>query len=137
MIFRAIKDRAAHKDNKPIQKLTIINLQNCPIPESTSTDLFREVITDLDELHISLTQEYNEHGLDHDYTRIGLRTFPSHSISSWLAPISCNLRELSIYSLNDNWGPFPGLFNFSSVSFPKLESLALGYYTLAHDDSID
>jgi hypothetical protein len=137
MIFRAIEERAADPDNKPIRKLTIINLQNCPIPDFTSTELFRGVMANLEELHVSLTQEYNEHGPDHDYTHIELRTFPAHFISSWLAPISSNLCALSIYSLSENWGPFPGFFDFNNVSFPKLETLALGYYTLAHDDSID
>ncbi|KAL1593064.1 hypothetical protein SLS59_009389 [Nothophoma quercina] len=94
-------------------------------------------MTNLDELHIALTQESNSYGGSLDYTHIGLRTFPAHFINHWLAPISSNLRALSIYSLEDNWGPFPGLFNFSTVSFPRLESLSLGYYTLAHNDSID
>ncbi|KAJ4357727.1 uncharacterized protein N0V89_002303 [Didymosphaeria variabile] len=91
----------------------------------------------LDELHISLTQEYNEHGPDHDYTKIELQTFPAYFCSDWLKPISANLRALSIYSGTDKWGPFPGYFNPSGISFPKLETLALGYYTLAHDHDLD
>jgi hypothetical protein len=136
-IFQAIKDRAADEKNKPIRKLTIINLQNCPIPEFTSSDLFRDVMSTLDELHISLIQERNEHGPDHDYTTVELRTFPAYFCSHWLTPISANLKALSIYSRTDNWGPFPGYFDPSAISFPKLETLALGYYTLAHDNDFD
>ena len=136
MIFRAIADRASNKNNTPIRKLTIFNLQNCPIPDFTSSDLFRDVITNLDELHISLTQESNPYGGSLDYTHIEVRTLPAHFIGHWLAPLSSNLRALSIYSLEDNWCPFPGFFDFSTVSFPRLESLALEYYTLTHNDSI-
>lgn len=31
----------------------------------------------------------------------------------------------------------PGYFDFSGLSFPKLETLGLGYYTLAHNDDLD
>ncbi|KAL1612315.1 hypothetical protein SLS60_000541 [Paraconiothyrium brasiliense] len=136
-IFQAIKDRAAEDKNRTIRKLTIINLQNCPLPDFTSSDLFRDVMGQLDELHISLTQEYNEHGPDHDYTKIELQTFPAYFCSDWLKPISANLKALSIYSKSDNWGPFPGYFDPRGISFPKLETLALGYYTLAHDHDLD
>lgn len=137
LIFQAIRDRAADEGNRTIKKLTIANLQNCPIPEFTSSDLFRDVMGQLDELHLSLIQEYNEAGPDHDYTRVELQTFPAHLCSDWLRPISANLRALSIYHKTDNWGPFPGYFDPSGISFPKLETLALGYYTLAHDSDID
>lgn len=136
-IFRAIQDRAADKKNRTIRKLTIFNLQNHPIPKFTSSDLFCEVMGQLKELHISITQEYNERVPDHDYTRIELQTFPAHFCLEWLKPISENLRALSIYHRADNWGPFPGYFDFSYLRFPKLETLALGYYTLAHDNDLD
>jgi hypothetical protein len=137
LIFQTIKDRAADKENRTIRKLTITNLQNCPIPEFTSSDLFRDIMGQLEELHISITQEFREHGPDHDYTRVELQTFPAHLCSEWLKPISGNLRALSIYNRTDNWGPFPGYFDPSGLSFTKLETLALGYYTLAHDNDLD
>lgn len=137
LIFQAIQARTADKQNRTIRKLTITNLQNMPLPDFTSSALFRDVMAQLDELHVSLTQECNEHGPDHDYTCVELRTFPAHFVSAWLAPVSANLRALSIYSHSDNWGPFPGRFDFSALAFPKLQRLALGYYTLAHDDDID
>jgi hypothetical protein len=136
-IFQAIKDRAADASNRTIRKLTIVNLQNCPTPDFTSSELFRDVMGDLEELHISMTQECNEHGPDHDYTKAELQTFPAYFCSHWLAPISENLKKLSIYSTSDNWGPFPGYFDPSGIPFPKLETLALGYYTVAHDNDLD
>jgi hypothetical protein len=136
-IFQAIKNRAADEKNRTIRKLTIMNLQNCPLPEFTSSDLFRDVMGQLDELHISLTQEYNEHGPDNDYTKIELQTFPAYFCSHWLNPVSTNLKALSIYSGTENWGPFPGYFDPAGITFPKLEALSLGYYTIAHDNDID
>jgi hypothetical protein len=137
LIFKAIKDRAAGGKNRTIRSLTIGNLQNIPVPDFTASETFRDVMSPLEELHISMIQEYNEAGPDHDYSRVELRTFPLHLISCWLQPFAANLKALSIYHANDNWGPFPGYWNFSSLSFPKLETLALGYYTLAHDGDMD
>ncbi|KAK7190915.1 hypothetical protein DPSP01_009124 [Paraphaeosphaeria sporulosa] len=137
LIFQAIRDRAEDGKNRKIRKMTIINLQNYPLPNFSSSDLFRDVMSQLEELHISMTQEFNEHGPDHDYTKIELQTFPAYLCSDWLAPISTHLKALSVYHQTDNWGPFPGYFDPSGISFPKLETLALGYYTLAHDNDID
>jgi hypothetical protein len=137
LIFQAMKDRATDEKNRPIRKLTIIHLQNCPTPGFTSSDLFRDVMGQLEELHICMVQEYNEGGPDHDYTKIELQTFPAYFCSHWLKPISANLKALSIYSASDNWGPFPGYFDPSGIPFPKLETLALGYYTLAHDKDLN
>ena len=66
-----------------------------------------------------------------------LQTFPDHLCFAWLSPISKNLKALTIYHKTDNWGPFPGHFNPGGIPFPKLETLALGYYTLAHDNDLD
>lgn len=137
LIFQAIKKRAEDEENRTIRKLTITNLQNCPIPDLAPSDLFRDVMGQLEELHIVITQESNEHGPDHDYTRKELQIFPAHLCAVWLKPISENLRALSIFHRTDNWGPFPGYFDPSGLSFPKLETLALGYYTLAHDNDLD
>lgn len=91
----------------------------------------------LQELHISITQERDERVPDHDYERAELRTFPAYFCSEWLNPISANLRALSVYHRADSWGSFPGYFDFRGLAFPKLETLALAYYTLAHDNDLD
>lgn len=136
-IFQAIKNRAADSKNRTIRKLTIVHLQNCPLPDFTSSDLFRDVMAQLEELHISIVQECNEHGPDHDYTKVELQTFPEYLCSHWLKPISANLKALSIYHTTENWGPFPGFFDPSGIPFPNLERLALGYLTSAHDSDFD
>ena len=136
-IFQAIKDRMNVEGASRIRSLTLQNLQNAPIDAFTGSELFSTVMQQLDELHIGLIQEYNEHGPDHDYTCIELQTFPAHLCSKWLKPVAPNLRALSLYSATENWGCFPGYFDPSGISFPKLETLSLGYYTIAHDDQLD
>lgn len=141
LIFQAVRDRSATTSSpdsiRAIRRLTIVNLQNCPMPEFTRSDLFRDVMAQLDELHLEIIQETDEAGPDHDYTRVELQTFPGYLVSDWLRPISANLRALSIYSRTSNWGPFPGYFRPVGLSLPRLESLYLGYYTLAHDDDLN
>ncbi|KAK7934712.1 hypothetical protein PG985_000207 [Apiospora marii] len=136
LVFKAIKARQDAGSSR-LHKLTLFNLQNQPLPEFTESELFRDIMDQLDELHIQMVQESNEHGPDHDYTKMELRTFPKHLCSAWLSPIAANLQELSLYARTDNWGPFPGYFELGAISFPKLETLSLGYYTIAYDDQLD
>lgn len=138
-IFEAIRDKNEAEGASKIRSLTLRNLQNAPVDEFTDSALFSAVMQQLHELHISMIQEYNEHGPDHDYECIELRTFPGHLCSKWLKPVAPNLRALSLYSAVENWGPFPGYFDPAafSISFPKLETLSLGYYTLAYDGQLD
>ncbi|KAF3764282.1 hypothetical protein M406DRAFT_259903 [Cryphonectria parasitica EP155] len=136
-IFGAIERRASNGENRKIRKLSIVHLQNYPLPEFTKSDLFRGVMDNLHELHLMMVQEYNEHGPDHDYTKVELRTFLAHLCADWLSPISQNLKALSLHHLADNWGPLPAYFNPCDLSFPNLETLSLRYYTPAHDDSLD
>ena len=135
IIFSAVSERP--EDSRKVRKLTIVNLQNCEYLNLTTSDEFDTVMGGLEELHLGLIQEHNEHGPDHDYLKKELQTFPFYLCYSWLEPVSSHLKALSIYSLRENWGPFPGYFDPSGISFPKLEALALGYYTLAHDDDIN
>ncbi|KAM7210229.1 hypothetical protein V8F06_014392 [Rhypophila decipiens] len=136
-VFQAIRDKIDVAGASRIRSLTIRNLQNAPIDKFTDSELFSTVMQLLDELHIGMIQEYNEHGPDHDYNCVELQTFPGHLCSKWLAPVAANLRALSLYSATDNWGCFPGYFDPSDISFPKLETLSLGYYTLTYDDQLD
>ncbi|KAK8065870.1 hypothetical protein PG997_012617 [Apiospora hydei] len=122
LIFNAIKARQ-DAGNSKIHKLTIMNLQNQPIPEFTESDVFRDVMGQLDELHIQMVQDCKR--------SLGTCVLP------WLFPIAASLKELSLYSRTDNWGPFPGYLDPSAISFPQLEKLSLGYYTIAYDDQLD
>lgn len=136
-VFRAIDDRASVDGTAKIRSLTIINLQNDAVPEFTKSESFRSVTGQLTELHLETVQETNRHGPDNDYDKAELLTFPPHLCADWLKPMSSNLRALSLYHRAENWGPFPGEYDFSDISFPNLETLSLGYYTIAHDDQLD
>ncbi|KAK3682889.1 hypothetical protein B0T22DRAFT_296091 [Podospora appendiculata] len=136
-VFRAIRNRKSVEGASPIRSLTLRHLQNFPYDKFPSSKLFFSVMQQLEELHVGLVQEYNRHGPDHDYSCIELITFPPHFCSMWLQPIAPNLKALSLYSTTDNWGCFPGYFDPSAIVFPKLETLSLGYYTLAYDDQLD
>lgn len=105
VIFAAIDERAANKQNRKIRRLNIINLQNDPLPDFTTSDVFRKVIGDLEELHLSIVRETNERNPHRDWSCIELQTFPAHLCSNWLKPISKNLKQLAIYNRPDNWGP--------------------------------
>ncbi|KAK3332698.1 hypothetical protein B0T19DRAFT_353718 [Cercophora scortea] len=136
-VFQAIKDRMDVPGTSKIRSLTLRNLQNFPYDGFPDSELFSSVMQQLEELHVGLIQEYNEHGPDGDYDEDELLTFPPHFCSKWLQPIAPNLKALSVYSKVDNWGCFPGYFDPSAIVFPKLETLSLGYYTIAHDDDLD
>lgn len=135
--FQAIKSRAAVGENQSIRSLIITNLQNYPVPDFTASEVFHDVMKDLDELHLQIATEQNEHGPDHDYTRVELQTFPRHLCADWLAPVAHNLKALTIGMERENWGPFPGYFAPSNLQFPNLKTLHLRYYTIAHDDQLD
>lgn len=134
VMFQAVADRAGDEANRGIHKLQIENLQNCPIPEFTSSALFQSVTEKLDELHISIARENNTSAPDHDFECPELLSFPPYFLSHWLHPIASSLRHLSLYH-RDNWGPFPARWDLDTLSFPKLETLSLGYYTLAYPSS--
>ncbi|KAM7185002.1 putative f-box domain containing protein [Naviculisporaceae sp. PSN 640] len=138
-IFQAIKDKNEVEGASKIHSLTLRNLQNVSIASLANSEIFSTVMQQLDELHIGMIQEYNEHGPDHDYNCTELQTFPDYLCVEWLKPVAPNLRALSLYSAVDNWGCFPGYFNpvKHSITFPKLETLSLGYYTLAFNDQLD
>lgn len=119
-----------------VRSLTIINLQNDPDPDIARSESFRGVAGRLEELHLATCQQSIADGPDHDYDQVELLTFPPHLCADWLLPMSSNLRALSLYH-SENWGPFPGRYDFSDLSFPNLETLSLGQYTIAHDDQLD
>lgn len=105
LIFMAIEERAANEQNRKIRRLSIIHLQNMPHPDFTTSEVFRKVMGNLEELHLSIVREFDARFPDHDWGHVELQTFPAHLCSDWLEPISKNLRNLSIYGHPNNWGP--------------------------------
>jgi hypothetical protein len=136
-VFEAIRNRA---DENPtystISSLTIENIQNMPIPDFTSSDLFKEVMKDIRGLHIQVAEEFNEHGPDRDIECIERVQFEPYFQEHWLAPIAHQLTSLSI-SFNECWGTAPGYFNGAGLVFPQLKTLELRNLVVSHHDHFD
>ncbi|KAK7417659.1 hypothetical protein QQX98_004480 [Neonectria punicea] len=135
-VFKAIKHRASKPNQTKIRSLTIENLQNLPLPELTSSELFQSVTKDLRQLHLHVTQEYNERGPDYDIYFAELVQFEPYMHKHWLSPLADQLTSLSLY-FDECWGTMPGTFNGHGLVFPQLKTLNLGSYAISHDDHMD
>ncbi|UPK99889.1 hypothetical protein LCI18_010824 [Fusarium solani-melongenae] len=130
-VFGALDKRAANPRNSAVRSLTIQNLQNLPIPDVTKSNTFRNVMKDINELHLSIATEYNEHGPDRDVYKDERQTF-----TDLLAPIAENLTALTL-RFDQEWGTVPGQFDGHNLLFPKLESLTLENFMIGHHDHMD
>ncbi|KAK7224333.1 hypothetical protein V2G26_012336 [Clonostachys chloroleuca] len=90
-VFEAIKTRAEEKpDESTIHALSLKNLQNFPLPDFTTSELFKAVTKDIDELHLDIKEEHNSHGPDHDIYLPELVEFTPYLQEHWLAPFPDN-----------------------------------------------
>ncbi|KAK7427357.1 hypothetical protein QQZ08_006126 [Neonectria magnoliae] len=135
-VFKAIKNRASKPSQTKIRSLTIENLQNLPLPEFTSSELFKSVTKDLSQLHLHVTEEYNEHRRDHDIYFVELVQFEPYMHKHWLSPLADQLTSLSLY-FDEYWGTMPGTFNGDGLVFSQLKTLNLGAYASSRDDHMD
>lgn len=134
-VFNAIQDRAEEQEGT-VSSLTLVNLQNMPTPDFTDSDVFQDVTKDIIRLHISVAEEFNEHGPDGDLEFVERRTFEPYLGRHWIAPMADHLRELTLY-FNERWGTAPGYFNLRGTDFPQLEALHLGNFVISHHDHLD
>ncbi|RJE22312.1 hypothetical protein PHISCL_05356 [Aspergillus sclerotialis] len=75
-VFRAIQSPARNNfATSDIRTLTIENLQNTPLPDFTSSELFRAVTKNINFLHLMVADEYNEARPDWDAYRLERRVF--------------------------------------------------------------
>ncbi|KAM3470065.1 hypothetical protein MY8738_009897 [Beauveria namnaoensis] len=130
---------------QPLRSLSIENLLNFVDTALTDKPCFTEVITSIQELHISIAAEIDEDDPLNPTTLPPLPRFWPLFASVWLAPAAPRLSSLTIYS-NIHFGAVPYWQDcFSSaaspdtvaLAFPRLHSLALGRYTLAYEAQID
>ena len=139
-VFRAIQKRraAVDKDNRTstIRSLTLKNLQNIPIPKFTSSDLYKDVIKDINELHLMIAHEYTEHGPDHDLDRIERQTYEPYLQKELLPPLAHQLRSLTL-TFRECWGVIPAYFDGKGLVFPNLRTLTLGEFVIGHHDQFD
>ncbi|CAG9951940.1 unnamed protein product [Clonostachys rosea f. rosea IK726] len=136
-VFEAIKTRAEEKPDKTtIHALSLKNLQNFPLRDFTSSELFKAVTKDIDELHLDIKEEHNSHGPDHDIYLPELVEFMPYLQEHWLAPLSGQLTTLSLY-FTEFWGTMPGTFHGHGLDFPRLQTLNLGQLAISHHDHLD
>lgn len=135
-VFTSLDTRRKNLKRNPIRSLTVCNLQNFPLPDFTTSAIFKDTLASVEELHLQVCEEVNEHGPDNDIYCEEKRTFMPYLKDHWLMPIATHLTSLTLY-VNDTWGPFPGYFDGSGLSFPALQTLTLGEYCLGHQDAFD
>lgn len=140
MVFGAIQKRRAANDAdrrvSTIRSLTLKNMQNVPIPDFIASDLYKDVIKDIDELHLLIAHEYREHGPDHDLDRIERRTFEPYLQNELLPPLAHQLTSLTL-AFRECWGVLPGQFDGKGLVFPNLRTLTLSDYVIGHNDQFD
>ncbi|KAK7409669.1 hypothetical protein QQX98_008184 [Neonectria punicea] len=134
-VFNAIHQRASHEQNgnSTIRSLAIVNLQNLPIPEFASSSLFKAVTKDIDQLHLLITEEYNEAGPDHDIYCVERKQFEPYLQHELLPLLSDQLTSLTL-CFQERWGVTPGYFDGKGLFFPNLKNLALGNFIIGHHD---
>ncbi|RAQ42085.1 hypothetical protein AFGD_000803 [Aspergillus flavus] len=136
-VFKTIQRRSSNKCSaSTMRSLTIENLQNAPLPEFTSSELFRSVTKDLDALHLMVANEYDEAGPDWDTYRIERQVFEPYLHHQWLAPLSDHLVCLTL-SFQMGWGTIPGYFDGRGLHFPRLKTLNLGNFVIGHHNQFD
>ncbi|KAK4182913.1 hypothetical protein QBC35DRAFT_509084 [Podospora australis] len=137
---RKTKIEARKNDSKAsystITSLTIENLQNKPIPEFISSDVFQSVLQDITELRLLVTNEYNEHGPDHDLYLPERCDFEPWLQTKFLPCFADRLTSLHL-AFGENWGVAPGYFDGKGLLFPRLKSLTLGEFVIGHHDQFD
>ncbi|KAH6628121.1 hypothetical protein F5144DRAFT_297065 [Chaetomium tenue] len=136
-VFGAIQKRRANANRtSTIRSLTLKNLQNVTISDFTSSDLYKDVMKDLNELHLFVAHEYNEHGPDHDLDRIERQTFEPYLQNELLPPLAHQLTSLTL-TFRECWGVIPAYFDGKVLVFPNLRTLTLGEFVVGHHDQFD
>ena len=134
-VFGALQ-RRNKEDCTTIRSLTLKNLQNLPIPEFTSSELYKDVVKDINELHLMIAHEYNEPGPDHDLDRIERQTYEPYLEKELLPPLAHQLRSLTL-TFRECWGVIPAYFDGKGLVFPNLKTLTLGEFIIGHHDQFD
>lgn len=138
-IFEAAKKRHESAVSK-IETLVIENLQNAPLPDLTSSPAFRAATRHVRHLDLHMIAERSEgHGLYYEMDFPERHTFDRHLQTAWVEPLSHRLETLSLgYDDWSFWGSVPGIFRPKPHGgFPRLTSLRLNQFVIAHDDDLD
>ncbi|WYZ45031.1 hypothetical protein EsH8_VIII_000347 [Colletotrichum jinshuiense] len=137
-VFKAIQHRAGQKyaNLSTIRSLTIRNLQNTPQQKFITSDLFNDVIKDIDRLHLLVAEEYNEHGPDHDLYVVERRNYEEH-LQTQLLPLFMDRLTVLTLGFGERWGTMPGYFDGNGLVFPHLKTLNLANYVISGHNHFD
>ncbi|CAH0047666.1 unnamed protein product [Clonostachys solani] len=136
-VFEAIREYNAQRSAaNRIASLKIENLQNIPLPEFTTSELFKTVIEALTTIELRIAEEYREDGPDYNVYLIERQTFEPYLLAHWLTPLSGHLTTLSL-CFNEGWGVLPGYFDGKGLQFKNLKTLNLGHLVIAHHGQFD
>jgi hypothetical protein len=129
VIFEALKGVST------LRVLSIRNLQDHMDRQILDSDAFRSIRSRLTSLHLQIaTEEREQHELDCAAIHQG---FTVDLPELWLNPTAPHLTHLTLYCYSAMWGLYP-FVDFRQVqTFPCLESLSFGNWTIAHDWQID
>ena len=128
-VFKALEKAST------LKTLSIRDLQDLMDRKILESEAFQTVRGRLTGLHLQITTEQVEqHELDFEALHQG---FTIDLPELWLKPVLSHLTSLTLYSYTSMWGLYP-FIDFREVgTFPCLESLCLGNFTIAHDWQID
>jgi hypothetical protein len=120
---------------RTLRVLSIRNLQDHMDRRILKADAFQSVRSRLTSLHLQIaTEERKQRELDCAAIHRG---FTVDLPELWLSPMATHLTHLTLYCYSAMWGIYP-FVDFRQVqTFPCLESLSFGNWTIAHDWQID
>lgn len=117
-----------------VNTLTIKNIHDATGGDICKTEDFKVVCSRLKKLNIQVATEYDSAAPENSLGLAVGNDFFGALTTYWLKPIREQLTHVTIYSAECFWGIYPGFD--CDVHFPKLKSLSLGNYTIAHNAQI-
>ena len=107
-----------------------------PISEFTESELFRDVMKDVDRLHILVAEEHNEHDPDRDVYCIERQEYEPYLQNSLLPPLTNQLTNLTL-AFGEGWGIMPGYFDGKNFTFQRLKTLTIGNFMIGYHNHLD
>ncbi|KAF6811235.1 F-box domain-containing protein [Colletotrichum musicola] len=137
-VLRAINERAAAggDDVAKVRTLTLEYLQNLTVDGLWTSDVAKDVIKDITQLHLYVVEEWREHGPDHDAYCEERWKFEPHLQTEILPQFAANLTTLTL-GFGEYWGMMPGYFDGRGLVFPCLRTLNLIQFVISHHDHFD
>lgn len=117
--------------------LTIKNLQDHVDGEIYRSENFKAVLARVNKLHLSIATETDDDCPEDSINKRGCHEFFNEDLlTHWLGPVQSHLTHLSLFATECPWGFWP-LCDLRKTHLPRLRSLSLGNWIIAHDWQID